>query len=101
MSETSTQRLLEAATALSKLLHDHGVAHAFHGNVLTAVLANAPHSNVGHSSMFFQTIMTIGLQEILCICEGGQGQHHPFRRVREATQPSDDFTVTHSPWSNR
>lgn len=44
MSET--RRLLEAAVALSALLKDHGVAHAFHGNVLTAVLANGPHSDV-------------------------------------------------------
>jgi len=82
MSGNDTRRLLEAAAALSKLLHDHGVPHAFHGNVLTAVLANHPQSN-----------------EISCICE--EGPHHPFRRVREATESSDDFTVTNSPWTNR
>lgn len=80
MSET--RRLLEAAAALSALLRDHGVAHAYHGNVLTAVLANSPRSD-----------------EIACICEGGH--HHPFRRVREATEGSDDFTTTLSPWTNR
>jgi hypothetical protein len=43
---SDTRRLLEAAAALSRLLNDHGVAHAFHGNVLTAVLANGSHSDV-------------------------------------------------------
>ncbi|KIM78237.1 hypothetical protein PILCRDRAFT_824716 [Piloderma croceum F 1598] len=79
---TETRRLLEAAAALSRLLNDRGVAHAFHGNVVTAVLANASHSD-----------------EIACICEGGP--HHPFRRVREATEGSEDFTTTLSPWTNR
>jgi hypothetical protein len=37
---------MEAAAALSRLLNDHGVAHAFHGNVVTAVLANGSHSDV-------------------------------------------------------
>ena len=41
-----TRRLLEAAIALSQLLRDHGVAHAFYGNLLTAVLANSPQSDV-------------------------------------------------------
>jgi len=79
---SQTQRLLEAAAALSRLLNEHGIAHAFHGNVLTAVLANGPHSD-----------------EIACICEGGP--HHPFRRVREAMDGSEHFTATHSPWTNR
>jgi len=79
---SDTRRLLEAAAALSRLLSKHGIGHAFHGSVLTAVLANAPHSD-----------------EICCICEGGP--HHPFRRVREATEASDDFTTTLSPWTNR
>ncbi|KAG6831076.1 hypothetical protein H0H92_013000 [Tricholoma furcatifolium] len=35
MSET--RRLLEAAAALSYLLHENGVPHAFYGNVLTAI----------------------------------------------------------------
>lgn len=46
MSET--RRLLEAASALSHLLNAHGVAHAFHGNVVTAVLSNGPLSDVSH-----------------------------------------------------
>jgi hypothetical protein len=80
MSET--RRLLEAAAALSKLLMNAGVAHAFHGNVLTAVLANNPQSD-----------------EIFCIAAGGDS--HPFRRVREALMGSEHFTTTHSPWTNR
>jgi hypothetical protein len=44
MSET--RRLLEAAAALSKLLNYAGVAHAFHGNILTAVLSGSPQSDV-------------------------------------------------------
>lgn len=43
---SDTRRLLEAAAALSRLLSQHGIGHAFHGNVLTAVLANGPHSDV-------------------------------------------------------
>jgi hypothetical protein len=44
MSET--RRLLEAATALSHLLGSNQVPHAFHGSILTAVLANSTHSDV-------------------------------------------------------
>lgn len=43
MSET--RRLLEAAAALSTILRDAGIPHAFYGSVLTAVLANAPLSD--------------------------------------------------------
>ncbi|KAF9260584.1 hypothetical protein L218DRAFT_871966 [Marasmius fiardii PR-910] len=82
MSET--RRLLEAARALSRLLTTTNVAHAFHGSVLTAVFANLPHSD-----------------EIYCIVEGGQGQAHPFRRVRESVAASDEFSIIHSPWTNR
>ncbi|KAG6917617.1 hypothetical protein DXG01_001848 [Tephrocybe rancida] len=71
MSET--RRLLEAAAALSHLLHEGGVPHAFYGNVLTA--------------------------EIFCIVEFGQT--HPFRRVRDALTGSANFTTTNSPWTNR
>ena len=39
-------RLLQAATALSQLLRDAGVPHAFHGNVLTALLSKAPMADV-------------------------------------------------------
>ncbi|KAF7338766.1 hypothetical protein MSAN_02199100 [Mycena sanguinolenta] len=82
MSET--RRLLEASAALSQLLRATGVPHAFHGSVLTAVLANSSHSD-----------------EIFCIVEGGQNQPHPFRRVRDALAGNGDFTITHSPWTNR
>ncbi|KAJ7512383.1 hypothetical protein B0H11DRAFT_1698673 [Mycena galericulata] len=82
MSET--RRLLEASAALSQLLRANGIPHAFYGSVLTAVLSNSPHSD-----------------EIFCIVEGGQNQPHPFRRVRDAVAGNDDFTLTHSPWTNR
>ncbi|KAJ7323063.1 hypothetical protein DFH08DRAFT_355666 [Mycena albidolilacea] len=82
MSET--RRLLEASAALSHLLRANGIPHAFYGSVLTAVLANSPHSN-----------------EIFCIVEGGQNQPHPFRRVRDALAGNGDFSITHSPWTNR
>lgn len=41
-----TRRLLEAATALHALLAAAGIPHAFHGDFVVAVLANAPHCNV-------------------------------------------------------
>ncbi|KAF5318533.1 hypothetical protein D9619_010887 [Psilocybe cf. subviscida] len=73
-----TRRLLEAATALSLLLRAASIPHAFYGSVLTAVLANSPLSDAS-----------------------GQNQAHPFRRVRDAVTGNEDFTVTHSPWTNR
>ncbi|KAJ7931316.1 hypothetical protein B0H13DRAFT_863037 [Mycena leptocephala] len=82
MSET--RRLLEASAALSQLLRANGIPHAFYGSVLTAVLANSSHSD-----------------EIFCIVEGGQNLPHPFRRVRDALAGNGDFTITHSPWTNR
>ena len=39
-------RLLQAAAALSQLLRDAGVPHAFHGSVLTAVLSKAAMADV-------------------------------------------------------
>lgn len=33
--------------------------------------------------------------------EGGQNQSHPFRRARDAVAGNEDFTVAHSPWTNR
>lgn len=48
MSET--QRLLEAAAALSYLLRSNGVPHAFYGSVLTAVLANSMHCDASVAS---------------------------------------------------
>ncbi|EPS96888.1 hypothetical protein FOMPIDRAFT_1052881 [Fomitopsis schrenkii] len=80
MHETS--RLLDAASALSRLLRAAEVPHAFYGNVYTAVLANAPQAN-----------------DIFCVVEGGAS--HPFRRVRHACAGSDDFTTVISPWSSR
>ncbi|KAF8632179.1 hypothetical protein AX17_004919 [Amanita inopinata Kibby_2008] len=82
MSET--KRLLEAASALSQLLQIRGVPHAFHGSVLTALLANSPLSD-----------------EIFCIVEAGQSHLHPFRRVRDAISGNEDFKATHSPWTDR
>ncbi|KAH9930506.1 uncharacterized protein BXZ73DRAFT_90311 [Epithele typhae] len=75
-------RLLQAAAALSCLLRDAGVPHAFHGSVLTAVLSRAPLAD-----------------EICCIVEGGTV--HPFRRVRQALAGNEEFLVVASPWSNR
>jgi hypothetical protein len=37
-----TRRLVEAASALSALLHTRGVPHAFYGDVLVSLLANQP-----------------------------------------------------------
>ncbi|TBU38147.1 hypothetical protein BD309DRAFT_874994 [Dichomitus squalens] len=75
-------RLLQAAAALSQLLRDAGVPHAFYGSVLTAVLSKAPLAD-----------------EISCIVEGGAV--HPFRRVRQACAGNEDFLIVASPWSNR
>ncbi|KAF9450229.1 hypothetical protein P691DRAFT_810986 [Macrolepiota fuliginosa MF-IS2] len=79
-----TRRLLDAATALSRTLRDSGIPHAFYGSVYSAVLANSMHSD-----------------EIYCIVEGGQNHPHPFRRVRDAVSGQEDWTSTHSPWTNR
>jgi len=81
---TETRRILEAATALSRLLVASRVPHAFYGSIFTAVLANSPQCN-----------------EIYCIVEGGLHQTHPFRRVRDAIAENEDFTATLSPWTNR
>jgi len=40
-----TRRLLEAATALSLLLRNASIPHAFYGSFLTAVLATSPFSD--------------------------------------------------------
>ncbi|KAI0030236.1 hypothetical protein K488DRAFT_79723 [Vararia minispora EC-137] len=77
-----TRRLLEAATALSQVLRSAGIAHAFHGSVLVSLLANSGQAD-----------------EIYCIVQGGNT--HPFRRVRQAFENSEDITMTPSPWSNR
>lgn len=79
-----TRRLVEAAAALSLLLRNRGIPHAFYGNIVSAVLANSPWSD-----------------EISCIVEGSQSHAHPFRRTRDAVAGNEDFTVTHSPWTDR
>ncbi|KAH7924374.1 hypothetical protein BV22DRAFT_1013420 [Leucogyrophana mollusca] len=82
---SETRRLVEAATAISQLLRANSIAHAFHGSFLVSVLSNNPRTS----------------DEIFCIVEGGPTGTHPFRRVRQAVTGSDQFTTTHSPWSNR
>ncbi|KIK92229.1 hypothetical protein PAXRUDRAFT_34612 [Paxillus rubicundulus Ve08.2h10] len=79
---SDTRRLLEAASALSQLLRMQSIPHAFHGNILSAVMSDSPRCD-----------------EIFCIVEGGPT--HPFRRVRQAIAGNEHFTTTHSPWSNR
>ncbi|KAH7908650.1 hypothetical protein BJ138DRAFT_330207 [Hygrophoropsis aurantiaca] len=82
---SETRRLIEAATAISQLLHANSVAHAFYGSFVVSVLSHNPRSS----------------DEIFCIVEGGSSGTHPFRRVRQAVAGSENFTTTHSPWSNR
>jgi hypothetical protein len=41
-----TARILKAAAALSALLRRAGVPHAFHRNVMTAIVLDSPQSNV-------------------------------------------------------
>lgn len=98
MSET--RRLLEAAAALSTILRDAGIPHAFYGSVLTAVLANAPLSDASIIPACCNLIFNL-TQEIFCLVEGGQTQAHPFRRVRDAIAGNEIFSATHSPWTNR
>lgn len=84
--------------ALSQLLTVHAIPHAFHGSILTAVMSDSPRCDV-------RPLFSIASpphpspQEIFCIVEGGST--HPFRRVRQAIADSQNFTTTHSPWSNR
>jgi hypothetical protein len=40
-----TRRLVEAAAALSLLLRNRGIPHAFYGNIVSAVIANTPLSD--------------------------------------------------------
>lgn len=62
-----TRRLLEAATALHSLLLAAGVPHAFHGDFVVAVFANAPLCNVGYLPPFnlLRTPLTLGPGNIL------------------------------------
>ena len=92
-------RLLQAATALSQLLRDAGVPHAFHGNVLTAVFAKAAMADVSLGVIRTLVLADIAPQEICCIVDGGGS--HPFRRVRQALSGNDDFSIVSSPWNNR
>ena len=91
-------RLLQAAAALSQLLRDAGVPHAFYGSVLTAVLSKAPLADVCQLDVYIIVGLTYA-QEISCIVEGGTV--HPFRRVRQACAENDDFLIVASPWTNR
>jgi hypothetical protein len=97
---SDSRRLLEAANALSQLLRQHSIAHAFYGSILTAVLSDNPRCDVGKLCLLCpHTLLLTCFQEIFCIVEGGPT--HPFRRVRQAVVGSEHFTTTHSPWSNR
>ncbi|KAJ3556155.1 hypothetical protein NP233_g12044 [Leucocoprinus birnbaumii] len=98
-----TRRLLESAAALSRLLQDSGIPHAFYGSVLSATLANSMHSDVGLflANVALILIVDSSYQEIYCIVEGGQNHPHPFRRVRDAVSGKEDWASTHSPWTNR
>ncbi|EIN09024.1 hypothetical protein PUNSTDRAFT_68258 [Punctularia strigosozonata HHB-11173 SS5] len=82
MQETS--RLLEAAAALSRPLRRCGIAHAFHGSILPAVLSSSPTSD-----------------EMYCLVSAGPGGTHPFGRVSQALAGNEYFTVISSPWCNR
>ncbi|KAJ7154594.1 hypothetical protein C8R46DRAFT_960636 [Mycena filopes] len=99
MSET--RRLIEASAALSQLLRAQGIPHAFYGSVLTAVLANSSHTDARPSPICSTRDRLTAHQEIFCIVEGGQNLPHPFRRVRDALAGNGDFSITHSPWTNR
>lgn len=79
---SDTQRFMEAAAALSRLLHASRVPHAFYGGVLVAFLSENPHAT-----------------EIFCIVE--HGHYHPFRRVRDSLANCQYFTTISSPWTNR
>ncbi|TRM60359.1 hypothetical protein BD626DRAFT_131352 [Schizophyllum amplum] len=82
MRPEDTQRLRQAAVAFSQLLRSHDIPHAFHGDLLVALVARKPLCD-----------------EMACIVENGQ--RHAFRRVRDALVTSDDFRTVHSPWTNR
>ena len=96
---SDTQRLLQAAGALSQALRAHSIPHAFHGNVLIAVLANVPQSDVCLVALKIAASSLNCFQEIFCIVQGGP--HHPFRYVREAVAGSEHFVISNSPWTNR
>ncbi|GJJ10615.1 hypothetical protein Clacol_004842 [Clathrus columnatus] len=82
-SSSSTQRLFQAASALSTVLRTQNISHAFHGGFLT-VLLGSPKSS----------------EELFCIVEG-TGNTHPFRLVRHALSGNEVLTATLVGWSNR
>ena len=56
-----TRRLVEAAAALSLLLRNRGIPHAFYGNIVSAVLANTPLSDasiltISQSPLIFNSL---------------------------------------------
>ncbi|KAJ3524022.1 hypothetical protein NMY22_g11184 [Coprinellus aureogranulatus] len=77
-------RLTQAAAALSAVLCSKGIRHAFYGSIFPALLAKNPVTD-----------------EIFCIVESGPSHCHPFRRVRDAVSGLEEFSVTHSPLTNR
>lgn len=95
-------RLVQAAAALSIVLSNNGIRHAFHGSVLPALLARNPCSDVSGSPVRITHHRSDSYsQEIFCIVESGQNHTHPFRRVRDAVAGNDDFSVSHSTFTNR
>jgi len=82
-TSSSSSRFFQAAATLSGILTANGIAHAFHGGVLT-VLFGSPRPS----------------EELFCIVEGS-GTTHPFRRVRQALSGNEVVTATHVAWSNR
>jgi len=79
----NSRRLLVAAAALSEILNEHQIRHAFYGTITTAVLGSG-----------------VNTEDIFCIVEGA-GNIHPFRRVRDALAGNDDWRVTNSPQQSR
>lgn len=104
-SETmEVPRLVQAAAALSIVLNNKGIRHAFHGSVLPALLAKNSCSDVSVILVRMTKLLLIFdpyTQEIFCIVETGSNHTHPFRRVRDAVAGNDDFTVNHSTFTNR
>jgi hypothetical protein len=76
-----TRRLLEAATALSLLLQNASIPHAFYGSVLTAVLATSPFSDASIfsnlSPIIFQPFSRAALGDFL-YCRRWPEPRSPF-----------------------
>jgi hypothetical protein len=94
----TSRRLLLAASALSEILREHQIRHAFYGTITTAVLGSGVNTEVGTKQSLHNATRSIlwSLQDIYCIVEGA-GNIHPFRRVREALAGNEDWRVTNSP----